>query len=237
MNDKNNNDAALASSCDTSQSLLTRFWYEIGVHVSTLTFTLGFSLRVKGQRNVPQSGPLLVVSNHQSFLDPVAVGVSVRRHLVFLARKTLFRNPFFSWLIRSYNAVPIDQEGVGKEGIKTIVQQLRQQKAVLVFPEGERTPNGQMLPLRPGVHLLIRRAESLILPVGVAGAYEAYSRWMPLPVPAPLFMPPRPGTLAVCIGKPIPSNSLANLPREQALQRLTEEIQNMQQQAEALRRK
>jgi 1-acyl-sn-glycerol-3-phosphate acyltransferase len=194
-------------------------------------------MRVKGRNNVPQTGPLLVIANHQSFLDPVAIGVSVRRHLVFLARKTLFDNPFFARLIRSYNAVPIDQEGVGKEGIKTIVEQLRQQKAVLVFPEGERSPDGKMQPLRPGVHLLIRRAESLILPVGIAGAFDSYPRGQLAPLPAPLFMPPGRGTIAVAIGKPLPSQKFADMPREQALQKLFDEIHHMQLQAEALRRK
>ena len=171
MNDKIKIDAP-----PPPRSLLSRLWYEVGVHVSTLMLTLGFSFRVKGRENVPQSGPLMVIANHASFFDPVAVGVAVRRHLVFLARKTLFRNPLFGGLISSFNAVPIDQEGVGKEGIKTILHQLRQQSAVLVFPEGERTPDGNMVPLRPGIHLLMRRAESLILPVGVAGAFEAYPR-------------------------------------------------------------
>ena len=153
-------------------SLLSRFWYDMGVHLGWLAFTLGHSLRVKGDHNVPRDGPAAGDRQPSELSSiPTSIGVAVRRHLVFLARKTLFRNPMFGKLIASFNAVPIDQEGVGKEGIKTIIDQLRQQKAVLVFPEGERTPHGQMLPLRPGIHLLIRRAESTILPVGIAGLF------------------------------------------------------------------
>src|ERR1700677_558189 len=96
---------------EPSTSFLSRLWYEIGIHTPPLLFTLGFSMRVKGRHNVPQTGPLMVIANHQSYFDPVAIGVAVRRHMVFLARKSLFNNPFFGKLIASYNAVPIDQEG------------------------------------------------------------------------------------------------------------------------------
>src|SRR5262245_4079519 len=100
-------------------------WYEFTYLITHLFCTLGFSLRTEGRINVPASGPVLLVANHQSGLDPVLVGLSTRRHLSYLARKSLFRNPVAGWLIRSLNAVPIDQEGVGKEGLKVILGQLR----------------------------------------------------------------------------------------------------------------
>lgn len=219
-----------------SPSLLSRFWYELGLHATSAALTLGFSLRAAGSHQMPRQGPVLVISNHQSFLDPVMVGIAVRRHLTFLARKTLFRHRLFDWIIRSYNSVPIDQEGVGKDGIKTIVEQLRQEHAVLVFPEGERTFTGNMMPLKPGVHLLIRRAESVIVPVGVAGAFDAYPRIRPYPTLAPLFLPARKGTIAVQVGAPVDSRRYADLPREQALRELFDLIQVEQRKAESLRR-
>src|SRR5262249_55912329 len=121
-----------------------RAWWHFCHVLTSHAFTLGFSLRTEGGAHAPRSGPALVVANHQSFLDPVAVGLAFPRPLIYLARKSLFRNPIFSWLIRSLNAVPIDQEGIGKEGIRTILAQLNLGKAVLVFPEGERTLTGCM---------------------------------------------------------------------------------------------
>src|ERR1700677_183977 len=91
MNDKILKDAAPAY----FPNLLSRMWYQFGLGISTLTMVFGFSMRVKGSHNVPQSGPVLVISNHQSFLDPMVVGVPLQRHLVFLARKSLFHNPLF----------------------------------------------------------------------------------------------------------------------------------------------
>jgi 1-acyl-sn-glycerol-3-phosphate acyltransferase len=212
-------------------------WYEAAFLAGMATMTLGFSMRTAGRSNMPAEGPVLVIANHQSYLDPWLVGLAVRRHLCYLARKTLFRQPVFARLIQSLNAVPIDQDGVGKEGIKSILRQLRLNQAVVVFPEGERTEHGAMNELRPGVHLLIRRAAAPLLPVGIAGAYDAWPRWRPFPVPAPLFLPAAKSTIAVVVGKPLDSRKYAAMPREQALKEIFEKIQDVQQQAEKLRRK
>ncbi len=217
--------------------LLARWWYRMNFWVQGATLTLGFSLRTEGMEHVPRTGPALLVANHQSFLDPPMVGVAARRRLCFLARKSLFRHRGLACLLRSLNAVPVDQEGVGIEGLRVLLQKLREGEAVMVFPEGNRTPDGTMQPLMPGIHLLIKRAPAPIIPIGIAGAYAAWPRWRLLPVPAPLFMSAGPGTLAVAIGRPLDGRRLAALPREQVLKELFDAIQRMQERAERLRRK
>jgi 1-acyl-sn-glycerol-3-phosphate acyltransferase len=212
-------------------------WHEAFYLTAHVGFTLGFSLRMCGGRNMPRTGPALIVANHQSYLDPPLIGLVARRPLVYLARKTLFRNRFFAALIHSLNAVPIDQEGVGKEGLRTLLEQLHQGHAVMMFPEGARTPDGKMHPLAPGIHLLIRRTEVPIVPVGIAGAYDAWPIWRPWPIPAPLFCPPAAGNIAVSMGEPIETQRLARMPREEALQELFDRIATQQAQAEALRRR
>lgn len=219
-----------------TSSLGAGLWHKFCYVVQSNVFTHGFSMRREGLHNVPMSGPVLVIANHQSFLDPVAMGVAFPRRLIYLARKSLFRNPVFSWLIRSLNAVPIDQEGVGKEGLRTIIDQLGQGQAVLVFPEGERTFNGRMLALKPGIHLLIKRTRAPILPVGIAGAFDAWPRTRTLPIPAPLCWPANRGTIAVSIGEPIDSQRFLTGPREAALTALFHEIDVVQRRAEKLRR-
>ena len=220
-----------------TESLGHWLWHRVCYMSALNFFTLGFSLRMHGVKNMPQTGPALVVANHQSFLDPPIVGLAARRPLVYLARKTLFRNPYFAAFIRSLNAVPIDQEGVGKEGIKTVVEQLKLGKAVLVFPEGERTPTGPMLPLKPGVHLLIKKAEAPIIPVGIAGAYDALPRWRGKPLFSPLFLPATKGAIAMVMGEPLDSRKYAAMPREDALRELHGKIKEVQEKAEILRRK
>jgi 1-acyl-sn-glycerol-3-phosphate acyltransferase len=219
------------------QERAAELWYDVTYWVTATVFTLGFSLRAEGGRNVPLSGPALLIANHQSYLDPVLVGLAARRHLCYLARKTLFDNPLFAALIRSYHAVPIDQEGFAREGLRVILDQLKAGKAVLVFPEGERTGDGAVYPLRPGVHLLIKKGQVPVVPVGIAGAFEAWPRWRPCPVPAPLFLPPGKGTIAVAVGKPMPPQRFEGLPRERVLDELFGQLKTIQARAERLRRK
>jgi 1-acyl-sn-glycerol-3-phosphate acyltransferase len=219
-----------------TNSFLHARWLDL-VHLAGLTsFTLGFSFRFEGTDNVPAAGPALLIANHQSFLDPYLVGVCTQRRLVYLARKTLFRNPWFGALIRSLNSVPIDQDGVGKEGLRIVLDKLAQGHAVLVFPEGSRTPDGPMHELKPGIHLLMRRTQATIVPVGIAGAYQAWPIWRPYPIPAPLFLPAGNGTIAVSIGKPLDSKIFADMPRDETLGRLFAEIECVQRRAENLRR-
>jgi 1-acyl-sn-glycerol-3-phosphate acyltransferase len=186
---------------------------------------------------VPRRGPVLLVGNHQSVLDPALMGVAARRPLYHLARKTLFHPPWFAQLMRSFNAVPVDQDGTGIQGLRQMLQLLREGHAVTLFPEGERTPTGAMQPLKPGVSLLIKRAPAPIIPVGIAGSFDAWPRTRWWPSPAPLFLPPARGTIAVSVGAPLDPQSLARMDREALLAELFQVLQKMQQRAERLRRR
>src|SRR5262245_43311184 len=181
-------------------SYFNAIFYEFVRAHAMATYTLGFSFRFEGGRNIPRQGPALLIANHESFLDPVAIGLTTHRHLHYLARKTLFVGTFGSFL-RRVNCVPVDQEGVAKEGLRTIIELLGQGKAVLVFPEGERTETGKILEFKPGIQLIIRKTRAPIVPVGIAGAYDAFPRSKALPSLSPLFMPATKGAFAVSVGK------------------------------------
>ena len=133
--------------------------------------------------------------------------------------------------------MPVDQEGVGIGGLRAILHQLQAGHAVVIFPEGHRTPDGKMLPLKPGVQLLIQKAKAPVVPVGIAGTFDAWPRWSPLPIPAPVFLPAGRGTLAVSVGKALPSERFVDLSRDQLLADLTAQLQAVQERAERLRRK
>jgi 1-acyl-sn-glycerol-3-phosphate acyltransferase len=94
-----------------------------------------------------------------------------------------------------------------------------------------------MAPLRPGIHLLIKRGDMPIVPMGIAGAYDAWPRWRAYPIPAPLVCPPGKGTIAVSIGRPLHARQFADKPREQVLAELFNELQKCKERAERLRRK
>jgi len=217
-------------------NLIGRLWYDT-VFWSTFTvWTFASSLRRSGWGNLPKDGPVLIVANHQSMLDPNVIGLACRRYLMYLARKNLFEQPVLGWFIRSVNAVPIDR-GFGKEGIQSVLDALGRGGAVLMFPEGERTHTGEVQPLKPGVSLLIKRVKCPIVPVGVAGTYAAFSRHMKFPRFSPLFLTPGPATIAVSVGKPIDPERYKGMDRDAMLADLREHLVKQFAEAENLRRK
>jgi 1-acyl-sn-glycerol-3-phosphate acyltransferase len=199
--------------------------------------TLALSFRFAGRQNVPRRGPALLIANHESYLDPVLVGLAAPRQICYLARKGLFNHPLFGAFLRTVHTFPVDQEGVAKEGLKTVLELLKAGEVVLIFPEGERSWDGRMQPLKPGVQLLIKRAQAPIIAAGVAGAFQALPRQRKLPHLSPLFMPATGAAVAVAIGKPQPAARYAEMPRDQLLVELGRAIADMRQRAERLRRK
>ena len=132
----------------------------------------------------PESGGVLVVSNHQSHLDPILVGLACNRRLNYVARDTLFGFAPFRWLINSLDAIPIDREGMGLSGIKESLRRLKAGEMLLIFPEGTRTPDGNVGQLKPGFLALARRSKVPILPLAIEGGYESWPRRNLLPGPA-----------------------------------------------------
>jgi len=176
------------------RSLARRLWYEYLRLVCRLLGVALYRVRCTGRENVPATGGVLVLSNHQSQFDPVLVGLAIDRRLNYLARETLFRFAPFRWLIKSFDAIPIDREGLGLAGLKETLRRLKRGELVLIFPEGTRTPDGEVHPLKPGFSALARRCNVPLLPVAVDGAFDAWPRWQPLPGLS---------TIHVHIGEPI----------------------------------
>ena len=217
-------------------NLTGRVWYDTVFWSSFTFFTFGFSLRRSGWANMPAAGPVLVVANHQSMFDPVLVGLASRRYLSFLARSTLFAQPGLGPVIRSLNAIPIDRN-VGKDGIQAVLDSLAAGRAVLMFPEGERTRTGAVQPLKAGVSLLIKRVTCPIVPVGIAGCFDAWSRFHTRPRFSPLLLPPGPSTIGLAVGEPIDPARYAGRPRDWVLDDLHRELVNWHAAADRLRRK
>ena len=141
---------------------------------------------------MPATGPVLLVANHLSFLDVFLLGISVRRPLNYVARSTLFL-PGLGFLIRSVGGFPIQREGMGASGMKETLRRLRNGGIVTLFPEGTRSPDGQLAPLKSGIAVLVSRAGVPVVPAGIAGTYEAWPRSQLLPAFKPIrihFGPP-----------------------------------------------
>lgn len=140
-----------------------------------------FNVRCEGRDKVPATGGGLMLSNHQSNLDPVLVGLACNRRLNYVARKSLFKFAPFRWLINSLDAIPIDREGTGLEGLKETLKRLKRGEIVLLFPEGTRTPNGEVLRMKPGFCAVARRSGLPLFPVALDGAWQAWPRQRVLP--------------------------------------------------------
>jgi 1-acyl-sn-glycerol-3-phosphate acyltransferase len=156
-------------------------WYESLRYLARVAAVLAFRIRHFGAFHIPPAGGVLVVANHQSYLDPVLVGMGSPRPMNYLARATLFRSRPFAWLIRSLNAIPIEREGLGLGGVKEAVRRLKRGEMVLVFPEGTRTTDGTISPFKPGFTALASRSGAAILPVAIKGAFQAWPRHCRLP--------------------------------------------------------
>ena len=160
----------------SQRSLPNRLWYQFLRWLIYLAGILAYGVRYSGRVNIPKTGPVLVVSNHQSHFDPPLVGAGCWRRMNYLARKTLFHFAPLGWLIRSLDAIPIDRDGLGLNGIKESLRRLKRGEMVLIFPEGTRTRDGEMAPFRPGFTVLAARSKAWILPVAIEGAFDAWPR-------------------------------------------------------------
>ena len=145
-----------------------------------------FGLRVVGSQHTQFDGPALITSNHVSFLDPPFIGSALDEDACFLARKTLFRYKFSNWLLTRWQAVPVDQEKPDPGSMKAIFRRLKHGKKVIVFPEGNRAPDGLLQRSEPGIGLLIAKAGVPIVPVRIFGAFEALPRHKAFPTPHPI---------------------------------------------------
>ncbi len=175
-------------------------WFSLQQIAQTL-FTVWFRFRALGIENLPQSGALLLI-NHQSFLDPLLVGVALRRPVSYLARDNLFQFPVLGWLLKRTYVMPISRESAGTESLRESLRRMEHGFLVGIFPEGTRSDDGALGELKPGFVALVRRTKMPVIPVGVAGGHDAFPRgaWFP-----------RPSKVRVVFGPPLDPIRLAEL--------------------------
>jgi len=212
-------------------------WWDLGKTTCFYTMTALWSYRSAGAHHIPRTGPVLALANHQSFLDPILVGLAIPRYVRFVHRQTLKKNKLLAWVMASLRAIPIDHKGFSREGLQATLDALAAGQCVGMFPEGERTHDGSVEPFKPGIALLLKRVKAPILPVGVAGAYAAFSRHMKVPRPSPLFLPPNPASIAVSVGAPIDPAKYAKASREEMLEELRRAVTLEAKKAEGMRRR
>lgn len=180
------------------RSPVATLWYDAVKNSSVNILNTMGGIRATGRSNLPRTGGMLLVSNHASFLDVFALGGTSPRPLNYVARSTLFL-PVLGSMIRSVGGFPIKREGMGAEGLKETLRRLKNGGAVILFPEGTRSLDGSIGPLKPGIAGLAARVKVPVVPAGIAGTFESWPRGR---------IVPRPHPVRVHYGEPIPRQEL-----------------------------
>ncbi|MFM8734962.1 MAG: lysophospholipid acyltransferase family protein [Pirellulales bacterium] len=167
--------------------------------------TLGvavFGFRSRFEEPLPKEGGLIVLSSHQTFLDPLLLGLATDRRLSSLARSSLYRFRPFAAVITALDAVPIDREASAVKAMKLVIQRLERGAAVIIFPEGARTFDGRLGELKSGFALIAKKARVPIVPVAIVGGFECWPRTRLLP---------RPGRIRLEFGRILTADEVAAL--------------------------
>lgn len=152
-------------------------WYGFFKGISRICAAFLTRLEVRGLSNVPREGPFILVANHQSLLDPVLVQVVCPRPLHTLTKSTKFLTPGFGWLLPRVNAIPTRRYRVDTQAVRMVLRRLSQGEGVGIYPEGERSWDGVLQPLRRGTVRLLLGAGVPVVPCGISGAYDVWPRW------------------------------------------------------------
>lgn len=143
-----------------------RFWGRLGLVLA------GVRVAVSGAEQLPD-GPVIVMSNHASNFDILVLQGYFPRQLSWIAKKELFNIPVFGWSMRRGGYIPLDR-GDGRQALKSMddaARQIREGSSVIIFPEGTRTRDGQLLPFKRGGFLLAMKAGVPVVPVSIAGSF------------------------------------------------------------------
>lgn len=153
-------------------------WYWLGYTLAKLLGKFRLSYRVQNGGNLDElADGLLIVSNHVSFLDPPLVGIAFKKPIYYFARKTLFDHPVSNFLFTRCNALPVDQSKPELSMLKKVINLLKEEEKVLLFPEGERSWDGQLRTEgQSGVGMIVSKARVPILPVRLFGPEKALAR-------------------------------------------------------------
>ncbi|HEU0174448.1 MAG TPA: lysophospholipid acyltransferase family protein [Blastocatellia bacterium] len=141
-----------------------------------------FSVEHHGVENVPEEGAVIIAGNHPSYLDPLLVGLPIKRRIRFMAWDALFRIPLLGQIIKAVGAFPVDiRKGRGEAAYRQALRVLESGEALGVFPEGQRSDQAAMGDLRAGVARLAIETGAPIVPVTIGGAMRAWPKWKLLP--------------------------------------------------------
>ncbi len=203
------------------RSVVRWLWYQAARFITWCWFRLFYRLRIEGREKLPLTGPVLLVCNHQSFLDPLLIGMATGpRPMHMLARRNLFKPFFMGWLLKSLNGIPVDRGTADIASMRRCIEIIKEGVGLSIFPEGTRTEDGRVLPFKSGMLLIARRSGAMIVPMAIAGSFEAWPRRRKLPHLT--------GRITVRFGDPVTGEQLQTAGDDaRLLERFREQMQQM----------
>ena len=141
------------------------------------TFLVYFRMERIGREHLPARGPLLLASNHRSFLDPFVIGMLVRRPVYYMAKRELFERRWQAWILNALGAFPVDRGAGDRDAMETARAILARGDCVVVFPEGTRVRPGPLGEPRRGVGRLALETGAPIAPIAVLGTEDVRRGW------------------------------------------------------------
>ncbi len=185
-----------------SSSNGARILYRLGHRLARFCFRVFGRLEITGVECVPPYGPVIVVCNHLSSNDPPLLVAAIPRPLYFIAKRELFGNPVARFCMRAFHVSPFNRSGSGIDAIRVLMQNLERDRAVVIFPEGHRSPDHTLKKGMSGVVYLALKSQAPILPVAVTGT-ETVPIWrIPFPFRRMKASIGPPFTLPVIEGNP-----------------------------------
>lgn len=183
-----------------------RPWYAFNRFLLNIVTRSLFNVTAHNPENVPLEGGVLLLANHQSNLDPTTIGMCLPREVDYLAKESLFKNPIAGKFLRSVNAYPVNIDNKGDiQAMKNMIKQLKDDRVVMIFPEGTRSFTGEMTTLKGGFDLIIRKSKVPIVPVIIHGTHQCLARKNGI----------QPGkNIDIHYGKPLNYSDLSHLDRK-----------------------
>ena len=157
-----------------------KWFYKIVYWLARWFFQCFFRLRIYGIEHF-SPGAAVIVANHASFMDPAVLSISCLEEVSFLAKQSLFKVPLLGFIIRKLNSYPVAQGASDAAVFRLMIELLGQGKKLLLFPEGRRSSDGQLLPLQRGLSFIVQKAGCRVIPAYIQGTFAAWPRTRKFP--------------------------------------------------------